>query len=31
MADQVADIPPQNGNFTLLLIDSFFESSDSYS
>ena len=28
MAEQVADIPPKNGNFRFLLIDSYFESSD---
>ena len=28
MADQVADLPPRNGNFRFLLIDSYFESSD---
>ena len=27
MAEQVADIPPKNGNFTFLLIDSYSESS----
>ena len=27
VADQVADIPPKNGNFTFLFIDSYFQSS----
>ena len=28
MAEQVADLPPRNGNFRFLFIDSYFESSD---
>ena len=28
MADHMADLPPRNGNFRFLLIDSYFESSD---
>ena len=28
MADHMADLPPRNGNFRFLLIDSYSESSD---